>query len=330
MHPLITVTINGRPISAGGFFMSQLISLDLTDKEGVGSDTLNLEFNASRFTAVPEQKDQIKVWLGYQETGTAFFGTFEVNDAELKCIPYTISVSAKAADMKSNLKTQQARHWDNKTVGDQIKDLAQEAGLQPVISGPGAEFMMTWNNMDNESALHFGERMARRHNALFDIKDGKMLFIDKGTGQTASGLEMPSLIIRPEMSVVGSCSTKFSGRDSHKEVEAQHYDKDKATREIVKAQANTKAEGTLRLRHAFGSKEEATSAAKSKAKDLERDAKTTSVEIVGNVMARGGSPMSYAGFHPQIDGVPFIIDTATHSYSKGAGYLTSISAKVKV
>lgn len=330
MHPLIIVTINGRPISAGGFFMSQLISLELTDKEGVGSDTLNLEFNASRFTAVPQQKDKINVWLGYQETGSSYFGTFEVNDAELKCIPYVISVSAKAADMKSNLKTQQSRHWDDKTVGDQIKDLAEEAGLQPVISGPGADFMMTWNNMDNESALHFGERMAARHNALFDIKDGKMIFIDKGSGQTASGISMPSLIIRPEMSVVGSCSTKFSGRDSHKQVEAQHYDKAKAKMETVKAQANEKAEGSLRLRHAFSTKEEAESAAKSKAKDLERDAQTTSVEIIGNVRARGGTPMTYAGFHPQIDGVPFIIDTATHSFSKGAGYMTSISAKVKV
>lgn len=330
MHPLIIVTINGRPISAGGFFMSQLISLTLTDKEGVSADTLDLEFSASRFTSVPRQKDQIKVWLGYQETGAVYFGSFEVNDAELQCIPYIISVSAKSSDMKSELKTNKSRHWDNITVGDAIKDLANEAGLQPVISGEGAAFKMDYLNMEDESPLHFAERLARRHNALFDIKDGKMIFIDKGTGLSASGQSLAPLIITPGMMVVGSCSTKFTGRDSHKEVEGQYHDKAQATREIIKAPADAMAQGTLRLRHAFGSKEEAGRAAQSKAKDLQRDATTTNVEIVGNVQARGGTPMQYANVHPDVDSVPFIIDTATHNYAKGNGYLTSVSAKIKV
>lgn len=328
MHPTIIVTVDGRPISAGGYFMSQLLNLTVTDNEGASSDTVSLEFVASRFTAVPRNKAKVQVWMGYG--APAYFGSYEVNDAELQAIPYIISVSAKSSDMRSELKTNKRRHWDNTTLGTVLSDLASEVGLQPVISGAGASFKQDWWGLEDESPMHFAERMARRHNATFTVKDGKFIFVDKGNGMSASGQSLGGLVITPPMMHVGTCRTTFTGRDAHKKVEAAWQDKGKAKREIVSADAVADAEGTQRLRHAFGSKEEAERAAESRAKDLQRAATSTSVDIVGNVAARGGVPFSYAGVHPQIDGTPFIIETATHSYSKREGYKTSISGKVKV
>lgn len=330
MHPLIIVTVDGKPISTGGAFMDQLLSLTVTDNEGAKSDTLQLEFNASRFTSVPRQKANIQVWMGYRETGTAYFGSFEVNDAELRAIPYIISVSAKASDMRTELKTNKSRHWDDTTLGSVLSELATENGLQPVISGAGAGFQSEYWAMEDESVIHFAERQARRHNATFTIKDGKFIFVDKGSGMSASGQALGGLVITPEMVIVGSLSVKFSGRDAHKKVEAAYHDKKKAKREIVSADGLKDSEGTLRLRHAFSSREEAESAAKSHAKDLQRAAESTTVDIEGNIAARGGVPMSYAGIHPQVDGTPFIIETAGHSYDKSSGYKTNVSAKVKV
>ena len=36
----------------------------------------------------------------------------------------------------------------------------------------------------------------------------------------------------------------------------------------------------------------------------------------------------FSGVRPGLDGVPYIIDTATHTYSKTEGYRTQISAKL--
>lgn len=38
--------------------------------------------------------------------------------------------------------------------------------------------------------------------------------------------------------------------------------------------------------------------------------------------------MLFQGIRPGLDGVPYVIDTATHTYSKSAGYQTAISAKL--
>ena len=330
MHPLVTVTINGRPISAGGFFMSQLISLELTDKEGISADTLNIEFAASRFTHVPRKKDKIKVWLGYQETGTSYFGSFDVNDAELQCVPYRIQVSAKASDMKSDLKTHQSRHWDEATIQQVFSELAQENGLAPLVSGQIASVTYPYINMEDESTLHFGQRIARRENGLFDIKDGKLIMVDKGAGLSGSGLSISPLVITPNMCLVGSCSTRFTGRDSHKSVEAQYHDKENAKRVLVEAMSDPEGEGVLRIKHAFEDERAAQAAAHSKAKELQRAATSTSVAIEGNVLGRAGQPMSYSGFHPEIDGIPFIIEAAQHSFSKSGGWITALTAKIKV
>lgn len=326
MKPIAVVHINGRPISSFGW--SRLLNLTLTDKKGTGSDTVALTFTAGRTVSVPRKKDLIQVRLGYEGQGLAYFGSFEVNDAELACIPYTIDVSGKATDMKSELKTNQSRHWDDNTVGGIFTELAEENGLTPVISGKIAEAKYPYMNMEDESVLHFGERIAARENGLFDVKDGKLIMIDNGAGLSGSGLAVTPLIITPPMSIVGSCRVKFSGRDEHKEVETAYHDKEKAKREIVKAPAGGQ-EGVLRLKHAFGNKEEAERAAKSKAKALQRRATSASVTIVGDARARGGAPMRFQGFHPQADGQPFIIETATHNVSK-AGWTTAISGEAQI
>jgi len=40
--------------------------------------------------------------------------------------------------------------------------------------------------------------------------------------------------------------------------------------------------------------------------------------------------MSYAAVHPELDGVPFIIETASHTYATSPAYRTAIQAKAKV
>ena len=76
--------------------------------------------------------------------------------------------------------------------------------------------------------------------------------------------------------------------------------------------------------------ERAQRAAEAKAKQLQRNATTTSVDIEGNPLARGGVPFQYAGFHPEVDAIPFIIESAAHRFAKNQSYLTSVNGKVQV
>ena len=40
--------------------------------------------------------------------------------------------------------------------------------------------------------------------------------------------------------------------------------------------------------------------------------------------------MHYSGVHQEIDGLAWIIETATHQFSKSSGYTTAIDAKAKI
>lgn len=332
MHPKFIITINGKPVS--GSFLSLLKDVTINDRAGTRSDSLELSLNDGppAFIEVPDKRAIIKVWGGYIETGLEYFGAFSDADVNLECLPYGVQISAKGADLKAGLKKHQERHWDGGNVGSVFGELAGEEGLQLQIapSLSSLKFPNDWAGMQNESILHFGRRVADRIGGVFAVKDGKMLMVEKGAGQSPSGAAMGQLTITPQMIVPGSCRVHMAAREQVKKVKAEYQDVNKAKRETVEAPANSDAEdgAEYTLRHPFGDKDEAERAAKSKAKELGMSADTTSVTIEGNVAARGGAPMVYEGVRPQVDGVPFIIESGAHKFSKG-GYTTGIEAKAQ-
>jgi len=332
MHPKFIITINGTPVS--GLFLSLLKDVTVNDRAGTRSDSLELSLNdgSPNFIEVPDKRAIIKVWGGYIETGLEYFGAFSDADVTLECLPYGVRISAKAADLKAGLKKHQERHWDGGTVGSVFGELAGEEGLQlqiaPALSG--LKFPNDWAGMQNESILHFGRRVSDRIGGLFAIKDGKMILAEKGSGQSPAGAGLSQLIITPPMIVKGTCQVHLAAREKVQKVKAEYQDTENAERKTVEAPANADAEdgAEYTLRQPYGDKDEAERAAKAKARELGMSADSTSVTIEGNVSARGGAPMTYAGVRPKVDGVPFIIETAAHKFAKG-GYTTGIEGKAK-
>lgn len=323
-HPIVEITIDGVPVS--DFFWSKLISVTVTDKEGFSSDTIDLEIEAGgpQFISLPRSKAVITCAMGIGVP--VYMGTFEADAPELHCYPHVIKVTGKAIDIRGKAKEHDQRHWDDSDFGTVAGELAGEMGLSLQIDPRIAKFKGKdgYFAMEQESRLHFLERTSRRLGGVFTVKDGKALILDKGMGLTAGGAAIGGLIITPPMHIQGSMSVKFSEREQHKKVRASYYDDKAARQEFAEAEANPQGEADYTLRHRFANKEEAEEAAKSRAKALQRSADSTSVTIEGNSAARGGAPMSYLGFHPDVDGLPFVIESAAHTYVKGGGYTVAI------
>ncbi len=326
MRPICNLTVGGVPVSAG--FMSRLISCTVTDKEGFSADTIDIELNGGPLIAVPRTKTLITCAMGYEETGVAFMGTFIVDEGSLDCLPYKIKLQGKSADMREKLKEHRERHFENKSVIDIVSQIAGEHGLSPQVDASVGSHKYKWFGQQNESALHVLRRLADRHGATMAIKNGRMIFGKKGAGITAAGAVVSSIVITPQMIVEGSCSVKFAERPSHNQASGAWHDQGEAERKHEDAPAG-KGTAHYALRHTYADQDEAKAAAGSKGKDLERSGDTTSVTIIGNPAARGGGNMAYSGVHVQADGIPWVIETATHSFSK-QGYTTQIEAKAKV
>lgn len=329
MHPKCIITIDGAPVA--GLFWEKLISVTVTDKEGTRADTIDIELDGEGL-ATPRKKALIQCWLGYAEGGIEYMGAFEADEPTLEVLPRKIKVQGKSADMRGAGKEQRERHWDGQTFGGVASQMAGEMGLSAQVDPSIAGFQGAggYFAQGGESNIHWIERQAQRLGGLFAVKDGKLIVAKKGAGLTAGGASVGSVVVRPQMIIKGTCSTKFTARDEHKEVRAGWHDKAEAKRTYETADGSPDGEVKHTLRHTFANKDEAKRAAESKGKEQQRSADTTSVTIEGLPYAKGGVPMLYAGVDPEIDGLPWIIETATHTFSKGSGYKTQIEAKAKV
>lgn len=325
MRPVVEISIGGTPVSST--FYSQLISVTVSDQEGHKADTVRMELNDFPFARIPERGDSVSVKMGY--SFPQFMGDFTVDEVEVQCFPAKMTISGKSADLRKEMKSQKERHWDDVTVADVVSEIAGEHGLSPQISGSVGAHKFDWLGQQDESDMHFLERLARRHNALFSVKNGKLIFAERGSGQKPSGTDMSTVSITPDKILVDSCRIRFKDRSQYKDVVAYFQDNDKAERVEVKVQSDPKGTATHSISEPYGSVEEAEKAAGSKAKELTRGVDKASVTVVGDPSIRAGAPMVFANVRPGVDGIQFIIESAKHTFSKTQGMKTQIEANRK-
>lgn len=326
-HPKILVDIDGVPVS--GLFFERLVSLNITDREGIQSDTLELVFNdvAPHF-ASPRRGAVANVTI-LTGAGGGFAGSYIIDRVANSCLPYTITVGGHSADLRSEMKTKKSRHWDDASVKDIVMEIAGEYGLDPKISDVVSGYVYPWIGQQDESNLNFLERIAKRHGALFTIKNGALLWLERGAGKTADGTSVPAAVIIPGSMVVGSCRVSENDVDRFGKVKAFYQDRDGAKRQEVVVDGDPKAGGEHVIREPFGSKVEAQGAAEAFAREMLRGLVKTSCAIVGRPTLMAGQPVKYRGVRPGIDDREFIIEMVKHSYTKSGGLRTSFEGKLK-
>lgn len=327
MKPIIEITIDGRPVA--GAFYERLVSATVTDKEEGGADTFDLELNDGppQFLAIPRTGAIVEIKLGYGSARS--IGRFTVDKVTPKFLPYSMSIGGKSADLRSGkLKEKQERHWDGKKLKDIVDEIAGESGLGSAVDSDIGDFEYEWIGQQDESNIQLLQRLAQRHNALFAVKGGKLVFAKRGSGLSATGTFAGTVIVTPDIVVQGSGSFETNDETKYSKVVAYYQDKDKAERVEVEVDADADGDSVYRIPEPFSSVAEADKAASSVAKSKKRFEGTASVTVVGDTGITAGAALLFSGVRPGLDGVPYVIETATHKYDKRGGYTTAISAKL--
>ncbi|WP_407496926.1 phage late control D family protein [Pseudooceanicola sp. MF1-13] len=326
-HPKVLVDIDGVPVS--GLFFERLVSLTITDREGIRSDTLEMTFSdAAPHFASPRRGAVASVTI-QSGAGGAFAGAYVIDRVDHKCLPYTITVSGHSADLRSEMKTQKSRHWDDTSVRDIVAEIAGEYGLDPKISDAVSGHVYPWIGQQDESDLNFLERVANRHGALFTIKNGALLWLERGAGKTADGTSVSAAVIIPTSIVEGSCRVSEGDVDRFAKVKAFYQDRGNAKRRVVIVDCDPEADGEHVMRDPFGSEAEAQLAAEACAREMKRGLVQTSCAIVGRPALMAGQPLTYLGVRPGVDGREFITEMVKHSYTKSGGLRTSFEGRLK-
>lgn len=328
MKPRVEVSIDGVPVA--GHFYERLLSLTVTDEEGMKSDTVDIELNDGppNFLAIPRKGAIISVKMGFGDDLVPK-GVFTADKVNVDCLPYKMSISGKAADLRSGkLKERQERSWDKAKLGDILSQIASESGLTPAVDDDLADFEYDWLAQQDESNINFLRRLAERHNGLFAVKQKRLIFTRLGSGLSASGAPLGSIILTPEKIKVGSLKVEINDRTKYSKVVAYYQDSDKAERVEIDADADADGDSVYRLPEPYASPAEADKAAQAKAKELQRGEGSVSVTVIGDAGIEAGLPLLFADVRPGVDGVPYIIKTAKTSYTKTGALEVAVSGRL--
>lgn len=360
LTPTAELTIDGKRF--GTQAMSRIISISLTDKRGFEADELTIELDDHDGTiAIPKTGSKITLKLGYQETGLVEKGEYLVSEFTASGSPDRLSITARAADLAEALAEQVEKSWHKQTLYQIIETIAKKHKYEYIISKDYQNTKIEHIDQTNESDASFMSRLAEQYDAIATIKNGKLLFIPAGEGQTASGQPiLPTTITRASGD---SHSFTYSSSNSYQAVRAYYTDKktgqkkevivnkdnaypNKKTTQQTKTvkgktfkakkkendnqKVNTEGQKIKTLRHLYATENGAWSGARGAFKKIQRGIAEFSITLaVGRPDLYPETPAVVKGFKPEIDAEAWLITEVSHKIDSG-GYTASIQFEARI
>lgn len=314
----------------------RLLSINFVDNSGKEADTLELVFDDSHdenphqggAIEYPKKGVKLALSLGYQETGLISIGTFVVDEPELAINPDTLTIRARSADFSKSetgtIKKSKTRHFDNKTIGQILSQIAGENGLKSSISAKLADIQITHISQTNESDGHFLTRLAKLNDALFSVKNHSLIFVAKDDAKSASGKELP-IIQLSRRDFIDSATMSNPSRNAYGTVRAKWRNKTKAHTEVESAGSG---EPIRTMRHIYASQAEAARAANAELKRLNRaTGGTVSFSVSGRPEFTAGAKINISNVRTGFDG-EWKITRVTHNLDWSSnGYTCQIEGE---
>lgn len=174
--------------------------------------------------------------------------------------------------------------------------------------------------MRDESFIHMGERLAREIGGNFRIQGTRAIMSKRGGSYTAAviaawGRNLHGWDISPAL-----------GRAQYSQVRARWYDSRKAEWQEMEESTSLAVDARHDHRYVKPDEVEATQQTASDRATSERDAGEGGITIEGNTAAIPDGLCIVTGARPSVDG-PYRIESVTHSYSRGGGFVTQLSLK---
>lgn len=318
MKPAYRLTVNGQDISSA--VNGRLKSLTLTDKRGMESDQLTLEIDDSDGAmAMPPKGAKIQVALGWSPSALVDKGEFVADEIGHSGPPDTLTIQARAADLRGPIKSQKSRSFHQSTLGAILSQVATDNGLTLVVSPDLAAKAIAHLDQTNESDMHLVTRLAQRYGALATVKEGRLLFAPAGLGQTIAGQSLPTLTIARRDG--DSHHYQDNDRSQYTGVKATWYDPVTASKRTALAGEDG---STKTLSQRFPSEAEAQDAADATHQRLMRGKATCSLTLaVGNANIITESPVKLTGYKPEICAQAWVVSQVTHRLGD-SGWTTEV------
>ncbi len=315
------LTHNGNDITDN--ISPHLLSLDLTDERGIQSDNLSITLeDVAGNLALPKTGSEIKLWLGYKDTGLVYKGLFVIDEIETAGPPDMQSIKCHAADFTAGIQVRKEKSYTNTSVVALVTFLAGEHNLQVSISDKFNNQAITHLNQTNESDMNLLTRLAKQVGAYFAVKNNTMIFAEQAISKSASGKALPVFNLdRAETSdfraTERSRENKFTG------TKAFWYDIPGAEKNWVSAGDQTLVKA---LPGAYSDAATAQNACQAELGRLQRGAFTMSITLSRGAPALiPETPVKLSGFKDNLNAGKWVALTVNHTLgAQGLGTVVDL------
>jgi phage protein D len=319
------ITLNGRDLSMA--IAPRLMSLSLEESRSDEADMLDLVLDDSdNGLAIPKRGDDIKVAIGWVGKPLIDKGTFTVDEVEHSGAPDIITIRARSASMTNEMHERREMSWHGQTIGSIVRAIAGRHSLKAAIADALAQVAIAHIDQTHESDMSFLTRLARRYDAVMNVKDLNLLFMPIGTGKTASGKTLGALDL-----------TRASGdqhryhvaqRESYTAVRAHYHSAGAARRKsVVVGGENNK--NVKVLPEDYATEAEARAAATAELARTQRSQATMSYHLaIGVPEAFPEMPVNVSGLKPEINDTPWLVKRARHTIAD-SGLTTDLEMEVR-
>lgn len=322
LRPRVRLSVGGQDVTSR--FDGRNLEVTVTDAAGSESDTVEVSVDdASGSIAAPRTGASLVVEGGYEETGLIRFGAYTVDQVDYEGWPQRVVISARSANNRDAQKQRRSEAHENTTLGDVAKKIASRHGLMPAVGSEVGALKIPYEGQAEESDLAFLTRLAHRYDATLKITDGRLVLVNRASGKSATGKDIPQLVIRPGSNLL-TYRASWKDKPEHKEVEASTFDRKKRERKAVKSDA-AGGDVPYLIREPFQDETVAKDAAEAKARKLARGQGSATFEIVGTPRVVAEVPVLVQGVRDKVDGV-WSPKRVVHRFG-GTGYTTTIECE---
>lgn len=325
LKPRFKIEANGSDISR--VVNSRLVDMELKDEAGYRSDEFNLtlsDHDPRNPIDLPPDGAELTVWLGYDDVLTRM-GVFVVDEIELSGPPYVMKIKAKASPQTAAsrsgqvaLQSQRTRSWEaGTTLGDMTRTIAGEHGLRAAVDAQLDAVVLPHVDQIDESDINLLTRLSRDYDGVAKPAGGSLVLVRRGSGQTASGEEIPTVQLRPWD--ITQVKVNRNGRAAGSAVAIWRDTAGAVDREVTAGEG----EPVRRLRHRYTDEASAEAAARAELSRQARGEQKGSVTLPGDPDLQAEGKVELISFRDGIDG-EWLVTSATHKLSPSNGYVTTL------
>lgn len=319
------VTLDGRDLSR--LIAPSLIRLSLSESRADEADTLDIVLDDSKNTfAIPKRGAAIKVAIGWVGEPLVDKGTFTVDEVEHSGAPDILTIRARSASMTEAMHERREQSWHAQTLGAIVNAIAGRHSLKPAVADALAKIAIAHIDQTHESDMSFLTRLARRYDAVMNVKDLRLLFMPIGTGKTASGRALDVLNITRKSG--DQHRYHVSQRESYAAVRAHYHSNAKGKRKSVIVGGDNNHNVKV-LPEDYPTEAEARAAAEAEFARTQRSQATLDYMLaLGRAEIFPELPVTVSGFKPEMDETPWLVKKATHTLGEG-GFTTVLNLEVR-